>query len=157
MNLRLRAIRENLEITQKDIAKKLKVTPAYYNFLENGKRIIPLNHLNKICNIFKVSADYILGLSDYNFFPSKKYRLDKKLIGKRIKEVREKNNYTQQKLADFLNTTQSTISFYEKGETMVLTVFLYAMCEKFNVSIDYMMGRSNTKMIRVDEKPTYNK
>ena len=35
MNLRLRAIRENLEITQKDIAKKLKVTPAYYNFLEN--------------------------------------------------------------------------------------------------------------------------
>ena len=116
-----------------------------------------MNHLNKICNTFKVSADYVLGLSDYNFFPSKKYRLDKKLVGKRIKEVREKNNYTQQKLADFLNTTQSTISFYEKGETMVLTVFLYAMCEKFNVSIDYMMGRSNTKMIRVDEKPPYNK
>ena len=157
MNLRLRAIRENLEITQKDIAKKLKVTPAYYNFLENGKRVIPLEHLNKFCNAYKVSADYVLGLSKYNIYPSKKYRLNRKLVGKRIRLIREKNNYTQQKLADFLNTTQSTISFYEKGETIILTVFLYAMCEKFNVSIDYMMGRSNTKMIKIDEKPNYNK
>ena len=143
MNLRLKKIRENLEINQKDIAKKLKISNAYYCCLENGKRIIPLKHLNNFCDIYSVSADYVLGLSEYNFYPSKKCKLDKKLIGKRIKQVRELNNYTQQKLADFFNTTQSTISFYEKGETIILTVFLYAMCEKFNVSMDYMLGRSN--------------
>ena len=39
MNLRLSKIRENLEINQKDIAKKLKISNAYYCCLENGKRI----------------------------------------------------------------------------------------------------------------------
>ena len=101
MNLRLKKIRENLEISQKDIARKLKISNAYYCCLENGRRIIPLKHLNNLCNIYSVSADYVLGLNEHNIYPSKKYKLDKKLIGKRIKEIRELNNYTQQKLADF--------------------------------------------------------
>lgn len=150
MNLRLKKVRENLEINQKNIAKKLKISNAYYCCLENGKRIIPLKHLNNFCNIYNVSADYVLGLSDHNINSTKKYKLDRKLIGKRIKEVRELNNYTQQKLADFFNTTQSTISSYEKGETIILTAFLYAMCDKLNVSMDYMLGRSNVMNIIID-------
>lgn len=150
MNLRLKKIRENLEITQKDIAGRLKISSAYYCCLENGRRIMPLEHLNNFCNIYKVSADYVLGLSNHNIHHDKKNVINKKLIGKRIKEIRELNNYTQQKLADFLNTTQSTISSYEKGETIILTVFLYAMCEKFNVSIDYILGRSNTMNIFIN-------
>lgn len=150
MNLRLRAVRENLEFTQKAIAKKLKVSATTYNYFENGERIISLKHLNNFCNLYNVTADYIFGLSNYNLYPNKNYKLDKKLISKRIKEIRQRNNYTQQDLAKLFNTTQSTISAYENGKTIILTAFLYTMCKEFNVSMDYIIGRSNTIKIIIN-------
>lgn len=150
MQIRLREIRENLEITQKTVAKQLKLSPTIYNYFENKERIIPLKHLNNFCNLYNVSADYILGLSNINIYPSKKCKLNKKLIGSRVKEIRKKNNHTQQDLANLFNTTQSTISAYESGKTIILTAFLYTMCKEFNVSIDYIMGRRNTINIIIE-------
>ncbi len=42
-----------------------------------------------------------------------------------------------------LHTSQSTISSYESGTTMILTAFLYEMCTKLNVSMNYMVGKTN--------------
>jgi transcriptional regulator with XRE-family HTH domain len=69
--------------------------------------------------------------------------LDKKLIGARIKEIRKKNKLTQSALANLLHTSQSTISSYESGNTIILTAFAYEMCVKLNVSINYITGKSN--------------
>lgn len=58
--------------------------------------------------------DYITGITHISKI-SKKYELNNKIIGKRPKEFRKNNNMTQVQLANFLNTTQSTISAYESG------------------------------------------
>ena len=105
---RLKDIREELEISQQEIAKTLNVSRQNYSFWETGYKFIPLKHLNNFCNIYKCSMDYILKLSDNNNYIF--YNLDKKKIGKIIKEIRANNNLTQVELANFLNTTHSTIS-----------------------------------------------
>lgn len=143
----LKRIREAYDLTQREIAKILKISKSSYNYFETGEHIIPLKHLNNFCNTFHVSMDYVCKLTNINIKDTKKYKLDSKEIGNRLKHLRQKNKLTQKELAKILNTTQSNISSYESGKTLILTAFLYNYAKYFNVSIDYLVGRNNTKMM----------
>ena len=61
---RLRELREDKDLTQKDIAKLLETTPQYYYRYETGKIDIPVKHIIKLCKYYNVTSDYILELSD---------------------------------------------------------------------------------------------
>ncbi len=61
---RLYDLRIDNDLRQGDIAKLLKITSQAYGMYENGKRGLPLEALITICKFYKVSADYVLGLSD---------------------------------------------------------------------------------------------
>ena len=63
-NERIRELRENTRKTQTEIAKMLGTSQSYYSEYELGKRELPIKHLIKLCNYYKVSADYILGLKN---------------------------------------------------------------------------------------------
>ena len=54
----------NKHLKQKDIANVLNITQQTYSLWENGTKIIPLKHLNSLCNYYDVSMDYVLGLSN---------------------------------------------------------------------------------------------
>lgn len=58
----IRALREDAELNQTQIAKILKTTQSYYSEYELGKRPLPIEHLITLCQYYNVSADYILGL-----------------------------------------------------------------------------------------------
>ena len=96
--------------------------------------------------------DYVLGLTNFNIVSKKKWIINKNLVGERIKQIRKENNLSQELIAEMLNTTQSTISSYERGKTLIITAFLYEFCKKLNVSADYIVGRSNTKKIIIFNK-----
>ena len=85
--------------------------------------------------------DYILDLSDDKGYESSNKNLDKVIIGKNIKLIRENNKLTIRDLASKLNTTPSTISSYENGKTLILTAFAYQICKEYNISIDKFLGR----------------
>ena len=87
--------------------------------------------------------DYITGLSKEKNYIIINKKLNKELIGKRLKEFRENNNLTQEELAKQINTSHSTISAYESGKTMLLTAFAYDICKKYNISLDYLCGRTD--------------
>jgi transcriptional regulator with XRE-family HTH domain len=61
-NEKLRELREDRDLTQKDVAELLHTDQSYYAKYENGKRPLPLNHLITLCAFYKVSSDYILEL-----------------------------------------------------------------------------------------------
>ena len=61
---RLRDLREDNDLKQKDIAELLEITREQYQLYESGKREIKLYQLKKIADFYKVSTDYILERTD---------------------------------------------------------------------------------------------
>jgi len=62
---RIRALREDKDLTQKDLAEVLKVSQATYSRYESGALDIPSQALIQLARFYKVSLDYLLGLSEY--------------------------------------------------------------------------------------------
>ena len=60
----------------------------------------------------------------------------------RLKELRKKKGISQLRLATELNTTQNTISRYETGEREPGIDELIKIANYFNVSVDYLIGRT---------------
>ncbi|MCI8621068.1 MAG: helix-turn-helix transcriptional regulator [Clostridia bacterium] len=63
-NERLRELREDSNLTQKNLAKELMIDQRSLSFYEIGKYEPNLDTLSKIVLFFNVSADYLLGLTD---------------------------------------------------------------------------------------------
>ena len=61
---RLREIREDKDLFQKDIANFLKITQVQYSRYETGVRSIPIYHLVKLAEFYNTSVDNLLGLTD---------------------------------------------------------------------------------------------
>lgn len=59
---KIKGLREDRDLYQKDIASILKTTQSYYAQYENGKRQIPIHHLKTLCLFYDLSADYLLNL-----------------------------------------------------------------------------------------------
>lgn len=65
MNIdRLKEIREDKGLYQTDIAKKLNIKQQQYSEYEIGKRLIPINYLSELADIYGVSIDYLIGKTD---------------------------------------------------------------------------------------------
>ena len=61
---RLRDLREDADLTQKQISVLLKTTAQQYSLWERGDREIPLHHMITLAKFYKVSLDYITGLTN---------------------------------------------------------------------------------------------
>ena len=127
-------VRENLDLSQRELANKLKVSKSTYARWETGEKIIPLIHLVNLYNLSNASLDYILELSDKKDKIHEPIKLNKIKIGNNLKKIRISNNLTQRQFADSINTTQSVISSYESGNTLIQTSFLHDICLKYDVS-----------------------
>lgn len=62
MNInRLRDLREDNDLFQKDIAKILGTTQQVYSEYEIGVRLMPIDKLDKLASYYNTSIDYIVG------------------------------------------------------------------------------------------------
>lgn len=61
---RLRALREDKDLSQTQIAEILKTSQTVYSRYERNERDLPIYYLIELCKFYNVSADYILGLTD---------------------------------------------------------------------------------------------
>ena len=64
MNLRIRDLREDNDLTQKELAKLLGCTQQTYSRYETGEITIDINSLIKLAKFYNTSLDYLVGLSD---------------------------------------------------------------------------------------------
>lgn len=62
--MRLKDIREDMDITQKELAEYLHIRQNTYSQYENGQRQIPIPLLVRLAVYFHTSTDYILELTD---------------------------------------------------------------------------------------------
>lgn len=64
---------------------------------------------------------------------------------KRIRDLREDHDKTQQEIADVLGTSQTMYARYERGANELPIRHLIALCEYYNVSADYILGLRDGK------------
>ncbi|MCH5192828.1 MAG: helix-turn-helix transcriptional regulator [Oscillospiraceae bacterium] len=70
MRLRIRDMREDRDLTQKQIAEYLMCDQSLYSKYERGEREIPLNLIIKLADFYNVNIDYLVGRSSI----SKRYK-----------------------------------------------------------------------------------
>ena len=58
---RLKDLREDHELMQKQVAAKLGIDQRVYSNYETGKREIPVHHLAALADLYHTSTDYLLG------------------------------------------------------------------------------------------------
>ena len=61
---RIKNLRIDADLSQKQIADLLKTNQSYYAKYENGHRPLPIERLRELCLYYNVSADFILGLPE---------------------------------------------------------------------------------------------
>ena len=61
---RMRDLREDSDLTQKEIAEILGTSQTMYARYERGANEMPIRHLIKLCRFYGVTSDYLLGLSE---------------------------------------------------------------------------------------------
>ncbi len=144
---KVRYLREEQELTQKEVGNILGVDHSTYAGWERGRDLFPLKHLLILADFYKVSLDYITNLSSIRTYKNLKMELNKDLTVQRIREVRKENHYTQIKLAETLNTSHSAISDYERGNRIPPLIILYQLSQLFHVSIDYLLGKTDLKYL----------
>ena len=142
---RLKELREysniGKKISQQEIADAIGIKRSTYNQFEQQYDIIPIKRLNQIANFFNVSIDYILNLNnEYNY---KNYRpeMDLELSSARLKNFRKEHKLTQKELANSIKISSSIIVHHETKRNFIGTPFLYALCKKYHISADYLLGR----------------
>jgi len=64
---------------------------------------------------------------------------------KRMKNLREDSDFTQEYVAHFLGTSQTMYARYERGANELPIRHLLSLCRLYHVSADYLLGLSNKK------------
>ena len=81
---RMRALREDHDYTQTEIANVLGIAQTTYSQYELAKRSLPIEYLITLCQFYHVSTDYMLGLTDKKKHPpsfsSPLYKNDTELL-----------------------------------------------------------------------------
>ena len=62
--MRIKQLRDDADLPQKVLADILNIKQNTYSQYENGQRQLPIEALIKLAAYYKVSTDYILGLTD---------------------------------------------------------------------------------------------
>lgn len=145
---RMTDIREDLDLTQCELADYFGIKQGVYSRWEKGKEIIPLRRLNQFANLTKNTLDYICGLTFEKRPGVVLDEIDPEEVGRRLRQFRKSHKITQSELANYLNTTQSTISAYEKGRALILTAFIIQIAKQYEVSIDWLCGRSDEPQVK---------
>ena len=62
--IRMRNLREDNDLTQKQVGKIISKSQQGYSHIEDGRAELKIDDMIKLCDFYKVSADYFIGRSE---------------------------------------------------------------------------------------------
>lgn len=62
---RMRNLREDHDLTQKEVGKLINKSQQGYSHIEDGRAELKIDDLIKLCRFYKVSADYFIGIKEH--------------------------------------------------------------------------------------------
>lgn len=149
MYKRIKDLREDHDLTQKDISNYLNVYRSTYAKWEDGNNKIPLLMLDKLSIKYNVSIDYMLSLSNIKKdYVVKPLNIDLFLL--RLRQERKNKNLSQLYIADILNLTKSTYNKYELGIVIPSIDKIITLSKFYKVSMDYLLGKKDERITKQD-------
>lgn len=125
---RLKEKRESCNLTLEDVSKILNISTVTLHKYENlGILNIPVDNIEKLADIYKTSPSYIMGWSDIDNKSgnSRMDSLDVRVYNRylnivrgneRLRQIRERNEFTPFEFATILGTTVDELELLENGE-----------------------------------------
>ena len=147
LNNNLKYCREELEMTQIELGFIFGVSGKTVSGWETATDPIPFNKLIRFSNLYHYSLDFIVGLTRHNINYNVQIKPDKVKIGNQLKKLRNSFNLSQQKFAEKCGLSQTTYSHYETGLNLITTTAIFSICKTYNISMDYLVGRTNNPKI----------
>lgn len=143
----IKTARINANLSQKEIAITLGVSVPTVSDWESGKKFPSGKNLIKLAQVLRTTTDFLLGCEDTKKEPTSVAESGLPMMI-RIRELREARGMQQKELAIDLCVSQPTISDWESGRKVPSARSTQKLADYFNVSIDYLLGRTDEK-----EKP----
>lgn len=86
---RIKNLREDSDLLQKDVAKMLGISQQYYSEYEQGNKTMPVSQLMELAEYYDVSLDYLVGLTDEKepYTKSKAARMLRNKVNKNSKKI----------------------------------------------------------------------
>ena len=100
LSIRLKQLREEKGLKQKDVASITNVTTSAYGFYEQGKRVPPPEVLIRLSKLFEVSIDYLLGQTKVRSYTSK---ISETTALKTIVTTYERENFSKEDIVEIEN------------------------------------------------------
>lgn len=142
-NERLKVLRENNDFKQKDIADFLQCKRSTYANWENKTIIIPLDIADRLTLFYKVSLSYILAQSSKDYIDYPVVKMNYKYLLKKLKELKEINNHSYEKIAEYIATSKSTAYKYFVGNLKIPSDKLILLSELYNIDLDVLCGKKD--------------
>lgn len=138
---RIKKLRLKNNLNQEELAQILEVNRSTYTGWELGTNTIPLRKLFELSNYYKISIDYITGLNKNNNYIYSSDKINFKIVGKNLKELRKSFSLTQKDIANLLNISVSAYTLYELGKILIPTSYIYKLAKNFQCSIDEIIKK----------------
>lgn len=74
-------------------------------------------------------------------------------LDEKIKDIRRKNNLSQEGFADLLGVSRQSVISWEKGKTLPQTDILLKICEVFHVNLEYFLDNTPNEQVEITEEP----
>ena len=162
----LKSFRSRKHVTQQHLAAALGVSRSTVAMWENGTNEPNNTMLLNLAHYFSVSVDELLGCSsEYSpyansLFSSRNQPCCKKTndtrcsFSIRVKNLRERDGYTQSSLAKVLHVSQSTIGSWETQVREPTLKGISDLWSIFNTSADYLLGLTSNPSVPVSVPPS---
>ena len=139
MRLRIRDLREDKDIPQKQVATYLMCDQSLYSKYERGERPVPLEIIVNLAEYYGTTVDYLVGLTDEGG-PGQGPRKYEK-----VRLLREEAGITREQAARLFHIPLKVYEGYENGSRPIPAQALCVMADHYKVSVDYLLGRTSRK------------
>ena len=131
----IRELRQSRGMTMKELGERINVAESTISLYETGKRQPDISTLRMLSAILGASVDYIVGIDTESAELSKARSITSYLL--------KNTTLTKEEIENKTNTNYQTLESWCQGLGDYFNDKLYLLADCFDVSIDYLLGRSD--------------
>lgn len=137
----LKKLRNEYEITQKEISEIIGCNRNTYNNWEQEVIMLPIDIADKLSCFYKVRLSYIYGIDkEYKKINNiKPYNYDKLI--ENLWELKSKNKHTYKYIAKYIDCTESTVQRYFNKVFVPPIDRLILITKLYNIDLDVLCGK----------------